>query len=34
MLLQDAFEKGTVELATLETTVRWLSKKMVEYGFS
>jgi tetratricopeptide (TPR) repeat protein len=34
MFLQDAFEKGTVELATLETTVRWLSKKMVEYGVS
>jgi tetratricopeptide (TPR) repeat protein len=32
MVLQEAFEKKTVELATLETTVRWLWRKMVEYG--
>jgi tetratricopeptide (TPR) repeat protein len=30
--LQKIFEDGTVELATLEKTVRWLRKKMVEYG--
>lgn len=32
MVLQKIFEDGTVELATLETTRRWLRKKMVEYG--
>lgn len=32
MYLQKMFEDGTVELATLEKTVRWLRKKMVEYG--
>lgn len=30
--LQRIFEDGTVELATLEKTVRWLRQKIVEYG--
>jgi tetratricopeptide (TPR) repeat protein len=32
LFLQKAFEEGTVELATVEKAVRWLWKKMVEYG--
>ena len=32
MCIQRIFKDGTVELETLEKTVRWLRKKMVEYG--
>lgn len=31
--LRKIFEDGSVRLATLEKTVRWLRKKMVEYGW-
>ena len=32
LLLQKAFEEKTVELSTLEVTVRWFWRKTVEYG--
>jgi tetratricopeptide (TPR) repeat protein len=32
LFLKEAFEDRTVELETLEKTIRWLRKKMIEYG--